>query len=585
MWVRICFGISFILVLIILMLIQITSVERDFVKQLVLRTFMTICIGILIAYGLNILHIPVALKSIAAAYLFCAVAGILFIVKNQKKQKYFFSLKSVCAMCVCILFWILIVLKVFGVELKLAYENCDAGSHYGLAMEIYQSHKLNRMYFAGLYNSVWMELLEPFLKYETLYKAFIIGDATLNLFNILIFYIIVSEYSNSWFTYIGQIIVTCIYFLGWPVYSWTEGGFVYYGVGVTAFLFGMFLLSEMVNEGEKNTKLKLAFAQVIIVFCLIESYLLFVPVYLLAIFAVLIYNNRQFLTWKRIAMGGVMTLVCATGAFALIFWGYFNGDFSYIIRALQLNGGVHRELYKDFLFVLPINIYILYRKIRNKSIDILAIFQISLFSIACLALCMNIIGVLSDYYYYKLYYLIWALLFIGCSQAINYFWNNQREIIYFIVIPIMLVVIMELGNVSKMIIPCDTGSKDIFPILTKSLNWVKTGNENQEQLDNLIDVCKYVDENLSDQDDVPYVAFEQWTSVTWYSSITENSNYEFEGLVDTENLNSMVEELKEKQIQYIVVLQDIVWYWNNMDFFKQLDRVYDNSYYGVYKLQ
>ena len=202
MWVRICFGISFILILIILMLIQITSVERDFVKQLVLRTFMTICIGILIAYGLNILHIPVALKSIAAAYLFCAVAGILFIVKNQKKQKYFFSLKSVCAMCVCILFWILIVLKVFGVELKLAYENCDAGSHYGLAMEIYQSHKLNRMYFAGLYNSVWMELLEPFLKYETLYKAFIIGDATLNLFNILIFYIIVSEYSNSWFTYI-----------------------------------------------------------------------------------------------------------------------------------------------------------------------------------------------------------------------------------------------------------------------------------------------------------------------------------------------------------------------------------------------
>lgn len=584
MGIRIFFLFSFGICVFLSMFIEVSNTKKDLIIQLVTRAFFTICFGVTMAFVINIVSIPIDLFSMAFAYIGYAIFVSLYLIKKRRVQKYYVSLSTIIGFGISFLLWIIIFYIVFGKSICLAYGNCDAGSHYGLALEIFKTHKLNRMYFSSLFNCFCMELLQPFLSYGALYKAFILGDAVLNLFHIWIFYILISNYCKTKYSYVSQIILTCIYFIGWPVYSWVYGGFVYYGVGVTVFMLGLYTIINMWEEKWKYYGHIIMCVQVVVIFCLIESYILFVPIYILAVLGVILYKSKHLITKKRMIIGCLLACLGLLGAFLLIFYGYFGGSFSFLFKALRTNGGVHRELYKDFLFLLPINAYLLYVKYKNKNIDVLVFFQLSLFSVVLLALGMNLSGWMSDYYYYKFYFLIWMILFVGVAQALDYFWSTQREIIYFVIAPLLVVVVVELSGVANLVIPCDTGSQDIFPILTKSVKWVENGNDNQQQLNNLIDVCVYVNEYLSDSNDVPYLGFGEWNSVTWYRSITGKSDYGFEVFPDEESLNSMIAEFAERDVNYMTVLQDIEGYWKNMKFFQQFERVYNNNYYGVYKI-
>ena len=226
-------------------------------KSFVMNIWTVICIGAVWAFVMNFFHIPIMLSTMTGAYSISALVvwGYIFTGKKKRNQSLIFVWNDFFSVVFCVAVWAIVFLKVFGLELSISYNGVDAGTHYRLACEIFYSHKLNRMYFAPLYNSLIMELLEPFLIRETMYKAFILADALWNLLNILMFYVLASDFAKSKFSKVAIDFVILFYFLGWPVWSWIAGGFVYYGIGVTIYLYGIYLLNQFDKSYNKSARI------------------------------------------------------------------------------------------------------------------------------------------------------------------------------------------------------------------------------------------------------------------------------------------------------------------------------------------
>ncbi|MCI9398225.1 MAG: hypothetical protein HFJ07_00115 [Lachnospiraceae bacterium] len=558
-------------------------------KSFVMNIWTVICIGAVWAFVMNFFHIPIMLSTMTGAYSISALVvwGYIFTGKKKRNQSLIFVWNDFFSVVFCVAVWAIVFLKVFGLELSISYNGVDAGTHYRLACEIFYSHKLNRMYFAPLYNSLIMELLEPFLIRETMYKAFILADALWNLLNILMFYVLASDFAKSKFSKVAIDFVILFYFLGWPVWSWIAGGFVYYGIGVTIYLYGIYLLNQFDKSYNKSARIYYGILILMTLFGITECYLLFSPVYIVTVFVYFLYYMRDRISKYMLLKVLLVTIIVGGVVFGLIFWGFFHGNVASIFRSLRLEGGIHRELYKDFMFIVPINLFLCVLKYKEKKLDLLAITVLAQLFITTLALFVNLCGFISDYYYFKLYYLGWALQLAGVVQAIDYFWREHKQVIYFCIIPIVLAAILEITGLSQAIIMSVSGNTELFPVITQSVGYIRYLHDaNKERKENMITAYKWINDNLQDEM-VPLVTTFDDVQVSWYLAITGGKSYyvdQKEAKVQ-DNLNNILIKLKESKYQYFTMMQDIEEFSECTEWFNQFEKVYDDGCYGVYMIE
>lgn len=570
-------------------MIRTSDEEVSFIKSVIVNIWTVISLGAALAFVMDLLSIPIMVRSMAAAYGICAVFVWGYLLKGRTKriQKFVFHWSDFFSIICCIMIWGYVFIKVFGFDFTIAYNNVDAGTHFKMANEILGTHRLNRMYFAALYNSLVMELLQPFLIKETMYKAFIIADASLNLLNILMFYVLASEFVKSKFSKAVLPAIMIFYFFGWPVWSWIAGGFVYFGAGVTAYIYGIYVLYQVDKSNGKTAKIYYCVLTLLALFSIIECYLLFTPIFLLTVIGYALYENWDKLTKKYLIYGIGCIVIISAIAFALIYWGYFHGKANAILKFLKTDGGVHRELYKDFMFLLPVNAYICVVKYKEKRIDLLTISIILQFVVTALALVANVCGVMSDYYYFKLYYLGWALQFVGVACAIEYFWNEKKQVVYFCILPIVMAAILETTGLSQNIIWSTSGNSEMFPVITQSMIYIKSLHDNNSnRKGRFITVCKWVNDNLSEES-VPMATNFNDVLMTWYTAITGENIYivDIDKLEGVEQLESMIQSFKESEYKYFVMMQDTEIYTENVGWFEKFGKLYDDGCYGVYAIE
>lgn len=570
-------------------LIRTNDEEVSFIKSVIVNIWTVISLGAVLAFIMNLLSIPIMVRSMTAAYGICAVFVLGYLLKGRTKriQKFAFHWSDFFSIICCIMIWGYVFIKVFGFDFTIAYNNVDAGTHFKLANEIFGTHRLNRMYFAALYNSLVMELLQPFLIEETMYKAFIIADASLNLLNLLMFYVLASEFVKTKFSKAVLPVIMLFYFFGWPVWSWIAGGFVYFGAGVTAYVYGIYVLYKVGKSNDKIAKIYYCALTLLALFSIIECYLLFSPIYLLTVIGYALYANRDKITKKYLLYGIGCIVIVSAIAFALIYWGFFHGNAGAIFRSLKLEGGVHRELYKDFMFLLPMNAYICVVKYKEKRIDLLTIAIMSQFVVTALALVANVCGVMSDYYYFKLYYLGWALQFVGVACAIEYFWCEKKQVVYFCILPIVMAAILETTGLSQSIIWSTSGNDEMFPVITQSMHYIQSLHDNRRnRKENFVTACKWINDNLAEES-VPIATSFDDVLMTWYTAITGGKAYAVDkyDLENLERLDNMLQSFQESDCQYFVMMQDTDIYTENVDWFEQFEKLYDDGCYGVYAIE
>lgn len=414
------FFIAFLLCLTSYMLVFKTKEPVSFIRSLVVCYLTELCTGALIALPLSLLSVPIQLISMGCVYLIISLITFFYIFYTKKRQTFSFHLFDFAAAGLLLLFILVVIWRVFSFHLNLTYYNSDPGNHFLEAMKIVRTKQLGRMYFAPLYNALFIELLSPFFSGIYAYKAFILADSLSNFTAGMMFYVLIASGCRSAKIKKLAPLITLLYFAGWPLYNYVLGGFVYWGIGVTLLAFGIYLLR--LYRFYPNYRKPIIGLLILILYNIAMCYMLFIP-YAAALFVLVLIA----LSWDKIkhidkrllaGLAAFVILLCAV-LFLFAFFSYFNGDVKRMFSALSTEGGIHMSVYRDFIFFVPFVGYVCgkLKKVPEFRFHFLLLALYTLMVLASLVLCVS--GMMSSYYYYKLYYLLWLLLWLVTVDAVG----------------------------------------------------------------------------------------------------------------------------------------------------------------------
>lgn len=595
MGVQIIFIAAFVLLLAGLICLKKTSEKLSFLRSAVICFITELCLGAVLGGVYTLVKIPVGLLSMGIGFFVFAVLAWGFVFFRREMQSYTVYATDIYAFSVITIFFVYLFLRVFTSEIAIVYKNSDPGTHYGLALKVLQTGKLGRMYFTELYNSLVMEMLQPLLKEITLYKAFILSDTFFNYVNLLMFYILLSTILKSKLLKAVSPFICIFYFLGWPFYSYVAGGYVYFGVGVTLFSYTVYLLL-LLKESREAWKDKLLFAMLALgIFGVTVCYMLFTPVLCLVIVVCLLYLLRERkITIPKALLLKVIGIVLTLGIilFCICFFGYFKGDIGRILTSLRIEGGIHRELYKDFLFLLPPVIFMGWHYYKQKKVDFLFLSWTVIAGVTVIVFFVYLFGAISGYYYYKLYYLNWVFLWLVCAEAAEYFVRQNKVMLYAYGIPVITAVILTFLGTDRYLIKRDminASSPTLFPIYGVTMDYIQNSEETEE-MDGLRSISLYINENFEKtQAGIPFIcSIDKFNYPVWYRDFTGYSSK----LADRGNdssipryVGNILEQLEQEGCVYFIIIKTADCYTENEALFEQYEAVYDNGYYGIYKMQ
>lgn len=226
---------------------------------------------------------------------------------------------------------------------------------------------------------------------------------------------------------IGSMAAFGLYIYAYPYNSWFYG-FSYFSVGIM-FVAMLIPVMEALYEGfYKKTIIPLV---ILLATGLTFSYCLFVP----AIFAgICIYCFLKDLANKDekkiLKFFGSTTLIVTSALFVIAIAGigylfiptFFIEGQTDLVSALKIDGGIYKEKYKNFIPYIPFAVMYfieLIKKIKNKELtymDVFAVIMMGYFGILAVGLHF---GSVSLYYMFKIYYIIWMVIFAVVVDLIN----------------------------------------------------------------------------------------------------------------------------------------------------------------------
>lgn len=594
MGAQVIFILGFLILMAGLMCVKKMPEKVSFFRSLVICYITELCFGAVLAGIYSVVKIPVGLISMGCGYLVLALLVWGWIIYKREMQKFAIYAVDVYSFLVLTLFFGLLFIKVFTPEIAIVYKNSDPGTHFLMALKVLENKKVSNMYFAPLYNGLVLELFQPFLAKISLYKAFILADSVSNYVNLLIFYVILSTIIKSRFWKVMSPWVCILYFLGWPFYSYVAGGYVYFGVGITLFVYVIYLLIILRTQTEMPKRCVILGLILLGIFSVSICYMLFTPFLCVAVVLCLrhIMKKENIVIPKKVGLTiGIGTLVVAGVIFCICFFGFFKGDITQIFSSLRIEGGIHRELYKDFLFMLPPVIYMGWHYYRKKETDFIFLTTVVITGITAFAFLVCIFGGMSGYYYYKLYYMLWLFFWLVCIQAGEHFIKENKILLCAYGLPILAAIVMMFSGGDAYLATRDLANENspsLFPIYEVTKQYINESYETRE-MESLISVSQYINENFNEEKGIPLISsVDKFNYGVWYRDFTGYKQYWADRSNDSESekyLGRVLEQLGEDGYSYFVIIKTADCYIENEEVMSVYEAVYDDGYMGLYKMK
>lgn len=549
-----------------------------------------LCFGAVIVGIYSLVGAPIHLASLSIAYLIMGVTVWGIVAYQKKIQELEISKVDIYSLFVIILWFLAVFIKVFTPSIENAYINSDPAVHYKNALRVLDTGRVSAMYFAETYNGLVMELFAPFVTRYSLLKPFILADSFANLLNVFMFYCLIISFVQSKFVKIIIPLLSFLYFVGWPFNSYVAGGFVYFGWGVTLFAYVVYMLIKLYESRERRSQIILLGLVLLGCFSVLVCYLLFIAILAPLVLISLIYvakKNHMIVFGRRKTGICIAVLLMAIGVFSFCFWGFFHGDMIYVFDALKTDGGIAKELYQDFVFLIPAFFYMGWKYIKNKEINIIFITTgvILVYIICTFLICLS--GIMSPYYYYKSYYLLWFFTWIMTIEFIDYLFQKDKVLLFSYGGTLLFAIFITLSGVDSALerkgIVIDDSSVLVysspFPIWDRMEQFFVM-DQYLEDKHALIDLSRYINDEFSEEEKIPMLGDVYFLNM-WYNSYTNNSGIY---ITSDELFADSIEECKKAGYQYIAVYQNMKRYWDNKELLNGYENVYDNGYYGIYML-
>lgn len=435
-------------ILLLMCLIRVPKYKEsaNFVDEIVINLILIICYTALAAGILSICKIAVNLISLSVCNILLILLCVGFIIKGKKKQDLYICKEDLFFVLLNIVLIICVQSHIF-VNMRSGYSSGDPAVHFQQAMSVVSSEKVSGMYFTPLFNAIIIRICSPFLREVDFYKGMIIADTFTLLLLVEMSYLVIKEkLTGIKEKIIGWIL--CIFcFLGYPLYSYMIGGFLYLTAATMLFCFLLILLYRYFEE--KYVNLYGFFSIMLVLLCLSVTYMLFVPV-IYPIVLILLFINDFFLKkgsfFACIKKEFCLFIIPSIWTLHFSFQYWYSGSLSTegnnivdatiaitqstnvrVGSALIQNGGTYGRIFSDFLFFLPMIIFLVYLMIQERKYILNVLFTV-LFILAiafCFYLCAS--EKLSGYYYYKLYFPMWMLMWF-CFSDLQVVLRKQKHV-------------------------------------------------------------------------------------------------------------------------------------------------------------
>lgn len=549
-----------------------------------------LCMGAAITGLLSLAGLPVGLLSLGIGYLAIGCLIWVIILRGKKLQKLQLLPEDLYAFGVIALWFVMIFLVTFSPSINLAYLNSDPAVHLNLARNVMQTGRTSNMYFAEVFNAVVMKLFQPFISGTNLYKAFILSDSFANLINVYMFYCLGASMIRNRFSKLILPFLCFLYFIGWPYYSYAVGGFVYFGWGVTLTAYVVYLLILLYHSEERRNRLALMGLIAVGCYSVLVCYLLFsVILFGIVILALVLTARKNGLTLskKKLLTAAAIVLLCLSAAAAFCFWGYFGGDFTYVLSALKEDGGIAKSFYQDFVFLLPGFFYMGYHYIKNRQPDLIFIASLVTIAYIFFTFFFCIAGILSSYYFYKPYYVLWFFIWLINIAFVDRLIEKDKIMLFSYGGAILLALLFTLSGADTRLEEAGIIYNDIarsnmypspFPLYDRAELFIKMDHYLPDK-NAMIDMTNYIKENLPNTP-VPLLSDEYWVMM-WYGSFSGNTGTY---VYSNDIIPEAVAQYKEEGIQYAALYKNTERFWNNNDLMGEYETVYDNGYFSIYDI-
>lgn len=375
-------------------------------------------------------------------------AGLGFkIYKDKEIQKFEIRVKDFIAVIICAAIICYIAVDQYvPLSNTVANASVDACNHYIAAVKFADNsiilskienntgYNLKTMQTGayintGIFMSVVRNIIPDFKDYQT-FKVFEIAVLFLN---ILAFYMLISEKIKTNKNFVIGIVFLLLYVFAYP-YTSLLYGFSYLSVSI-AFATGLFYLAKLYGEKEVNFWCLLPLISLMGI-GIIFSYCLFVPA-LFSFICIYVFikdfekkeekSILKIFKKSTLIVTGILLLVTILAIAYLVVPTFTDSDQNKLTDAIGFVGGCYKSLYQDLLFYIPFVAIFVYKTIKEKKVNYQAVALALIFAQTLVCLVGLICGIVSAYYYYKIYYIIW-ILFVQIAVEVMCDLTENKEL-------------------------------------------------------------------------------------------------------------------------------------------------------------
>lgn len=380
-------------------------------------------------------------------------------LKKKLKQEMFFDKGRLLNYSIFFLIIAFILFYTFGFDFNVAFYSPDAAAHFLSSRYFSLSHELNAE--INLINSQAYSNGFQFFFYTNLGTIFkclpnlsIIGQyKVFAIYNFFIFYMLAISFfeilmlrTKTKNQRILATIITILFFCGYPL-NVTLYGFSYWNTGILlcqAIIY-VLLISRDINKNVINYILAL------LLFSLFCSYYLFVPIMYFCVFIYFIkeeYRDRKFYFKNFIIRCLISLVIPFVLGFCYFVLESLLSDVSGYVSGIGLEGTIFVDIISNYLLLIPIVLFAVVEKKGEKKDFLNNIFLYNIVYVIIL-FAFSILNVLSAYYFSKILYLNWALMWLLTYKGIiklNKFVPDFTKIYAFIYILLFLLVVFGIND-------------------------------------------------------------------------------------------------------------------------------------------
>ena len=445
---EILYILSVIILAVAFMLFKKSDEKLNFIKWLIIFTVSFLGYNIFLGMVLGLLNITSHLWLLSLINLaFSFILGYKAIRKKEI-QKYFVTKLSIVGLIlVFVIFGVMLFKDLYIHKGAITHQAVDSAVHYRAAKHYSDNLKIfinveDKTFFnfnvmqTGAYinDGIFMRVINGLTGIEHcyLYQAF--ESITLFLCGLALYSCFIDKIKTIR-GLLGSLVLIGLYIYGYPYNSWIFG-FSYLSVGV-AMVTMLVPVTEMLYSKENISRKIVVPLIVILATGLIFSYCLFVPAIFAAIciycflkdFTIEGKTYLKFFKKTTLLITGLLLLVTAAGIGYLFIPTFFIEGQTNLIDALKIDGEIYEEKYLNFYAYIPFAIMYVFefvKKFKNKELEYSDIFAVIIVGFYALLNIGQAFGFVSEYYMFKIYYILWIVIFNVTAEMVNKYVDEKN---------------------------------------------------------------------------------------------------------------------------------------------------------------